>query len=1183
MLRDILAFEWRYYTRQISFTAAVLLFFFFGFMVTATGFGPDNVNINSPYSIAQSLGLLSLLSVFVLAAFCSNAVIRDRELQMEEIVFSTAVEKLPFLLGRFGGAFLAGFTAFSVSVAGMLLARFMPWQEASRLGPTQVGHYLWALAIVALPNVLFAAVVLFGVSTITRSVLASYIASVLVYILYFVASALTNSPLMAASVPGANESVWLASLLDPFALSAFFAQTQHWTPGERNTQLVSLSGQFLLNRVTWIAVFLAAFGLVYRNFSFRIAARSSKAVSMPVARAVAGRTSRYRPVLTEPRNGWKSWLAATALELRAYVLTLPFLAVAVLWAGLAAFELVAEVTRGEYGSAGWPASGILLATIRTPLALLATILIVYLSAEMVWRERTLRIAGILNATPAPNVAFLAAKCTALTAIVGLLTLIGYGAGALLQVARGWTVEPAVLLAFAYFSAAPLVVFALLAVVIQTLSPHKYFGMLLVLLVAVIGQQGANFGLEHPLWRFGSTVPIAYSDLSGFSPAAGFHWLIGFWGTLAVLLLVAAGTMWRSSAEALPRRLSLLKRSPIPARIAAIVLLVAFVGSGGVIVYNTNFLNDYQTRAAFFAWKADYEREYGVFAMLPQPRIRDVRARIALEPSQGRYRVRGEYTLVNETGSPVDTILLSVRREARVATMTVAAPNERMVDARFGQHLFRLDPPLASGAQTTVRFELEYGARGFATDSPDPAIVGNGSYIMSFRSLPVVGYRSTYEIEDSRERKRQSLAARSAAAEAGRVRPDGSARAEWVRSDLVISTERDQIALAPGQLVSTSDDGTRRSFHYRSSTPIPNQLAIASARYRVVRKLQDGVSIEIYHHPGHEVNVARIMRATAESLRLFSSRFGPYPHSHLRIVEVPAHWNFGGFAQPGVIFLNENRGFLIDVRDPQRLDLLYRRVAHEVAHQWWGHQVSAADVPGATTLTESLTKYSELLALEKAHGLGEVRRSLTYELDAYLKDRTGESGVEPPLTRSEQQSYVFYRKGAIVLNALRELLGEQAMTAALRRLVREQGGPDRSPTTAHLMEALHAVATSGQRALIDDWMNDVVLYDLTLDSASARALPNGRFAVTLRVRAARERQRAARVEPLRMREPITIGLFADDPDATQATLYAGKHILHGGAQAITIVVDQVPEVAALDPWITRIDRNRFDNTVSVTKE
>ena len=45
MIRDIIRFEWRYHTRQMTFVAAAAVYFLFGFMFAATGFGPDNLHI----------------------------------------------------------------------------------------------------------------------------------------------------------------------------------------------------------------------------------------------------------------------------------------------------------------------------------------------------------------------------------------------------------------------------------------------------------------------------------------------------------------------------------------------------------------------------------------------------------------------------------------------------------------------------------------------------------------------------------------------------------------------------------------------------------------------------------------------------------------------------------------------------------------------------------------------------------------------------------------------------------------------------------------------------------------------------------------------------------------------------------------------------------------------------------
>jgi ABC-2 type transport system permease protein len=262
MLGEIVRFEWRYHTRQISFAAATLFFAGFGFVLTATGFGPANLNVNSPYSIAQSIGMASLAGVFVVAVFCASAVVRDRDYGFEEIVFTTAVEKFSYLFGRFAGSFLAAITAFSACAAGMLAALVT---HRDRVGPVSLVPYAWTLLVLVLPSMLVIAVVLFAIATLTRSVLASVVGAVAIYVLYFVAAAFTNSPLMAAATPGARDS-GVAALLDPFGLSAFFAQTRYWTPALRNTRLIALDGGFLLNRLLWLAVAVAGWLVLYRRF-----------------------------------------------------------------------------------------------------------------------------------------------------------------------------------------------------------------------------------------------------------------------------------------------------------------------------------------------------------------------------------------------------------------------------------------------------------------------------------------------------------------------------------------------------------------------------------------------------------------------------------------------------------------------------------------------------------------------------------------------------------------------------------------------------------------------------------------------------------------------------------------------------------------------------------------------------
>lgn len=268
MLTALIRFEWRYHTRQPSFPAACILFLLLGFGLTASGFGVANVAVTSPYLVTEAMAVASLFSLFAVAIFASNAIVRDREHRFEELVFTTPVPRGPFLLGRFCGAFAAAVTSFAFAPLGMLLASVAPWLDPARVGPLRVAAYAIAFLGIVLPTLLFATALFFAVAALTRSALATYTASVFVYFLYLVCAALTNSPLMAGSRPGAGGG-GAGSLLDPFALTPFFATTRYWTPAEKNERLIALAGALLANRVAWSVAAIVVLLVVARLFSFR--------------------------------------------------------------------------------------------------------------------------------------------------------------------------------------------------------------------------------------------------------------------------------------------------------------------------------------------------------------------------------------------------------------------------------------------------------------------------------------------------------------------------------------------------------------------------------------------------------------------------------------------------------------------------------------------------------------------------------------------------------------------------------------------------------------------------------------------------------------------------------------------------------------------------------------------------
>jgi len=1159
MLTEIVRFEWRFHSRQAAFAASSLLFFLLGFALSVTRFGPDNVALNSPWLVMEAFGLLSLVALIAAGIFASNAVLRDDDHRMSEIIHTTPVGRFRYLFGRFGGAFLATLTTVAFSGLGMAAGALMPWLPPERVAAMDARPYLAAFGVITVPNVLFATALLFAVAALTRSAMATYSAAVVLYVLYFVCSALTGSPLMAGSTPGGGGGT-LPSLLDPFALTSFFDATRYWTAAEKNTRYVPLEGAFLFNRLIWIAAALGVLTVVYRKFSFRIRRVSPRREEPSDAiREWSGLPS-IRPAGTS----WlAAWLSCAKLELRT-LLTKSTLLLLLLWLGLAVSEIYGSVLTGEYGSTSYPATSLVLAAIQDPATILGAILILYYGAELFWREQRVRMASIVDSTPVSGSVMIAAKWTALAALLGAVLLAGAAAGLAVQVAKGYfDFEPHLYLAFFYFTGVPLLLHAAASLFIHALSPGKYAGMIFFVLFVIVSRRAAAIGLEHDLWRFASAPDVTYTELNGFGHhAAPFHWFMLHWTVAALLLATLAAGLWRRVAAPLKERLRLLARP----NAMAIALGTALLVTGGWIFYNTNVAHAYVTADEGLDWKADYEKAYKHVEALPRPRILAIDGDVDLFPAERRYRVAGRYALVNESGRPIASVYVATRREARSVALSMSSSmsSARLAvkDDRFGMYRFDFPSPLAAGARAELRFDLSFEAGGFASGQQDDAVVGNGTFLMNIRAFPTLGYRDSYEISDLRERRERGLSGGSAAP----LEEDGAHGAantfvdEWIDLRMTVSTDSDQIALAPGRLERSWESAGRRFFRYRTEAPILNRFAIDSGRYAMARRQQGPVAIEIYHHPRHAANVAHMLDTAAASLDVMQSRFGPYPHRQLRIVELSSYWPMAGYALPGTVYIREDRGFLTDARDRDRPDLVARRLAHEVAHQWFGHRFPVPDAEGAPVIVESLTKYSELLIVERMRGREHVRQLLEIELDRYLAGRAGDTYAEVPLYKVDDQAYLFYNKAAVVLFAIRDLLGQEAMDRAIRATMEE-----RRPTSAHLVSHL------GGGELVDQWMKEIVLYDLRVAAAQARRRADGRYDVTVRVEAGKSLDD----RPIAFDEPVEIAVASDTK-----VLDSRKHALRRGMNEIRLVLDASPSSVTVDPWITRIDRNRVDNVKGV---
>jgi aminopeptidase N len=367
-------------------------------------------------------------------------------------------------------------------------------------------------------------------------------------------------------------------------------------------------------------------------------------------------------------------------------------------------------------------------------------------------------------------------------------------------------------------------------------------------------------------------------------------------------------------------------------------------------------------------------------------------------------------------------------------------------------------------------------------------------------------------------------------------------------------------------------------------PMLDFYAFLSARWLVRKDSYHGIPIEIYYDPKHAYNVDRMIYAVKKSLAYYQANFTPYQHRQVRILEFP---KYAGFAQSfaNTIPYSESVGFIADLRDQDAIDYVMYITAHEMAHQWWGHQVVGANVQGATMLSESLAQYSALMVMEKEYGRDKMRRFLNYELDNYLSERGGELVEELPLFRVENQPYIHYRKGSLVFYRLRDEMGEDALNRALKKFLQDKAFQHAPFTTSReLLGYIRAEAKPEQQQLITDLFEKISFYDNRVEDVSAKKRADGKYELTLDLHADKryaDGKGKETVAPLN--DWIDVGVFArgtTDKEADEKTLYLRRVHVTGNTLKLSLVVDGLPYEVGFDPYNKLIDRVPSDNRKKV---
>jgi ABC-2 type transport system permease protein len=1148
--------------------------------------------VNSPFAIAKSTVFGTLIWLVAAPIIAGAAAARDVEMRMHPLVYTSPINKFQYLGGRFLAALaLNVFLLLAVQI-GILLAIYLPGVEPTLIGPFRPAAYLTAYAYISLANAFVATAIQFALAASSGKPTASYLGSVLlIFMGFFIASIVLFKR-------------GLGTLLDPIGIRFIVEDIAHlWTTVEKSWRLLQLEGIILENRLLWLSIGTVAMLITF--IAFRFSHRTESTSWLQRIRLIVAfknptkKISNAEETISISSVARKFGLSMQVHQTFAIAWT-SFRTLATSWAGIALLIPIPLITVPVVIDQMQAGGGVLVpTTIRVIRELTGSLseelsrwviipaFIVFFAGELVWREREARVGDITDTMPGSEWAPLLGKFLGLGFLLALFTTFLTGAGILAQIILGYHhFEIGLYLKIMFgLQLSEYLLFAVLALAVHVMIDQKYIGHLVAILIYVFIALSSLFGIEHNLLVFGAGPVWSYTDMRGFgSSLLPWLWFKIYWASWALLLAAVARLLWVRGRESnIHIRLQWAKRrfNGATAWISGLALSFILI-LGGFIFYNTNILNQYLTDTAKKARQAKYEQLYGRYRNLNNPDLSSVNLKVEIYPEKKTVDIYGIYHLVNESGLPIDSILLATVPEVEMGEIQFDRPVTDILDGEdFGQHLYTLQTPLNPGDSLKLTFDIHVEPKGFRENGADNSIVENGTFFTN-NWLPSIGYRANRELILPGDRREYGLPPRPLIAslydtETLKQRGNG------ILFEAVVCTSENQIAGAPGVLRQSWTEKGRSYFHYSTDEPIGTEWAFFSARYTLTKAkwinpedTTKSVTIQIFHQPEHTAHLDRMIDGIQASLTYYTKNFGPYRHHHITVAEGPGDGT-GLHADASMLTHSEGFSEWSPTDEPGSIDFPYAIIAHEMAHQW---TVPYANVEGAPVMSESVAWYYGLKVVEHTKGKDDLRKYLSVMRQPHpiAPIRRGE-----PLLRGLDK-YMSYRRGPFALYTISEYIGEDSINLALRRML-EKHRAKRSPlaTTLDLYRELQNVTPDSLKYLLHDLFEVNTYWNLETEKTTVEKIDSGNWQVVLDLKASKIIFDSAGVETeVPMNDWIDIGVFAQG-GATNNPLYLEKHRIRSGKQTITITVNEEPYRTGIDPYHLLIDLKTEDNVKDLVQK
>jgi ABC-type transport system involved in multi-copper enzyme maturation permease subunit len=1144
-------------------------------------FDNNNILLNAPAIAYLNLSVMGIILFAITSIISAGALARDLESGAANIIYPAIIHEKKYFLGKYIGVVLVNFAVVLGYPIGIILFSFIGLGSPDQFGPVPFGQMLHGFILFTIPNLIFLVTFAVFLVVMFRKAAAAYLGTLLVCILF----------LLSVSVHEDTVYGLVVELLDPFGYCSVESITQKMDVLELNSAYLPVSFTLLLNRIGWLTISFILFVAALLKFNCktfiahfvpkkrqdkRAAKSSMSATSSPPLTLTYGivwdlvRTMKFSFRNLKDIIGSPIFLAVAA------TLFLMFLGYNFFW------------TSAYYLTTSHLPLTSIMTYVRIPMMVVISIILIILSGELLFKDRTSGVWKIVDAMPTPSWVLVLSRFLTMGGVAFLLISLIFVAGVLSQLAMGFTdIEWGLYVSELYgsrFGWLTCLHIISLAFFCGALFNSRLKGHIVSTALFTFIAMSVDYRLIEQLRFAFLFVPATfgpekynYSEMNGYGVLdTGLFWYAGAWTALAVLLCALALFLWNRGVDRTAReRLRVIRRALLtPDGQSVLVFMACCLLVFGFFQYGIHdhliCKAGYQTQAQEDAEVAAYEKKYACYREVPQPKIVDMDLALNLFPKTREANYTARLVLENKTAQIIDTLHLDW--DAKL-TLEKLASNDHTLenlkdDEKLRHAIYRLQPALAPGKRMHLNIQAGLAYKGFHQSKYQGDLTYNGT-VLGTDLLPCFGYDRSRELDNNKKRLRQGLALLQSRMDTAdntfsRANRFESSQSDGLTWNMVISTDEGQRIVAPGVKVRAWSENERWYARFHSRRPGGMDFKIISANFAEEEFDCQGKSCRIIHDPRHLYNLAVFQSAMEKGFLWLSEKLGPYPYSQIQVAEKPFYdADFVTFSN--VTAISENRGWTADIQKKEDGQYLYLIVAEQLARQWLLASLKVADVQGAQFLTESIARYYAFRFMDEACGTEQIGQWLDQAYKDYEKGR-GEEGIEEKiLLRVDKASYLSRNKGGLALYALSQRVGAKAFDQWLTDWIAVAGQQKEFLTTADFYGKLKSYLPEDLHSFAQDWLEDRIQYRLSLTDAQALD-----HRITLSIQSVKQRlggKLGARV--MDFSAPLEVGLIDESGnlrDIKTITLKPDEH---------TYIVDCpfVPAAVLLDPSHWYLVENR----------